>query len=338
MTRSPTGATRAVRLATFNLENLSGAPDAEAPLEARIRILRPQLERLDADILCLQEVGAERDGKGEPRRFRALDALLRGTRYAGYGRAHSVLPDGRGPLDVHNLVILSRYPVVAHRQYWQDLIDPPVYRLRTAEPESEAPGAVPWDRPALHAEIDIAPGRTLHVFNLHLRAPLAAFVPGQKAGPFAWKSVPGWAEGFFLAAMKRNGQALEVRFAIDALFDADPDAWIALCGDMNAELNEMPLRILRGDEEDTGNGALANRVLIPLERAAPDSRRYSVLHGGRPVMLDHLLVSRPMMRGFREVEIHNEALGDELVAYATVAHSPESYHAPLVARFDIGDG
>ena len=53
-------------------------------------------------------------------------------------------------------------------------------------------------------------------------------------------------------------------------------------------------------------------------------------------MLDHLLVSRPLMRYFREVEIHNEALEDELVAYASVAHSPESYHAPLVATFDIG--
>jgi endonuclease/exonuclease/phosphatase family metal-dependent hydrolase len=327
-----------VRLATFNLENLSDAPGADPPLADRIRILRPQLERLDADILCLQEVGAERDAKGTPRRLRALDALLRDTRYAGYERVHSVLPDGRGPLDVHNLVILSRYPIAAHRQYWQDLIDPPAYRLRTAEPGKEAPGSVAWDRPALHAEIAVPAGRTLHVFNLHLRAPLAAFVSGQKAGPFAWRTVAGWAEGFFLASIKRNGQALEVRFAIDRLFDADPDAWIAVCGDMNAELNEIPLRILRGDEKDTGNGALSGRAMIPLERAAPDSRRYSVLHGGRPVMLDHLLVSRPMMRTFREVEIHNEALGDELVAYASVARSPESYHAPLVARFGLGEG
>jgi hypothetical protein len=35
----------------------------------------------------------------------------------------------------------------------------------------------------------------------------------------------------------------------------------------------------------------------------------------------------------RQVEVHNEALGDELVAYATVSHSPESYHAPVVAEF-----
>jgi hypothetical protein len=35
------------------------------------------------------------------------------------------------------------------------------------------------------------------------------------------------------------------------------------------------------------------------------------------------------------VDIHNEALTDELVGYAGVRHSPESYHAPLIAEFDL---
>lgn len=325
-----------MRLATFNLENLDDAADADVPIEARIRILRPQLLRLDADVLCLQEVNAQRAGsKGTPRVLRALDRLLEGTVYAGFNRICCALKDGRGPLDVQNLVILCRHPIRRHRQYWNDLVPPPSYPPVTAEPSGAAGATVGWDRPVLHAEIMLADGRSLHVMNVHLRAPLAAFVPGQKEGPFAWKTVPGWAEGFFIAAIKRSGQALEARLAVDALFDADQDALIAICGDMNAELREMPLRILRGEEEDTGNGALAGRVMIPLERAAPESRRYSVLHGGLPSMLDHLLVSRGLLRHFRTVEIHNEALEDELVGYAAVAKSPESYHAPVVATFDL---
>ena len=325
-----------MRLATFNLENLDDAPGGASPFEARIGLLRPQLERLAADVLCLQEVNAQRVGsKGTPRILRALDRLLDGTAYASFHRAWSLLPDGRGPLDVQNLVILSRWPIRASRQYWHDLVQPPSYAPVTAVPPGSGEAAVGWDRPVLHAEIPFADGRPLHVFNLHLRAPLAAFVPGQKEGPFAWKTVSGWAEGFFLSAIKRSGQALETRLAVDRLFDADPDALIALCGDMNAELREMPLRILRGDEEDTANGALAGRVLIPLDRAAPESRRYSVLHGGLPSMLDHLLVSRPLLQHFRAVEIHNEALEDELVGYATVKRSPESCHAPIVAEFAL---
>lgn len=326
-----------MRLATFNLENLDDAPGARPPLGARLSLLRGQLARLDADIVCLQEVNATRTApRPAARTLSALDTLLAGTPYEAYHRACSQLPDGKGPLDVQNLVILSRHPIAWRRQYWHDLMAPPSYAAVTATPPGPAPAPVGWDRPTLHAAIEVG-GRLLHVFNLHLRAPLAAFIPGQKQGAFAWRTVPGWAEGFFLAAIKRNGQALEARLAIDRLFDeaAGEAPWIAVCGDMNAELREIPLRILRGETDDTGNGQLSGRTLIPIEQTAPEQRRYSVLHGGRASMLDHVLISRPLLQWFKSVEIHNEALGDELAGYAAVEASPESYHAPVVAEFDL---
>ena len=184
-----------MRIATFNLENFSAAAGAGLSLEKRCSLLRPQLQRLDADILCLQEVGAERDGpKGTPRMFRALSTLLDGTDYANFHQAHSTLKDGRGPLDVHNLVILSRFPIERHEQFWNDLLSPPDYKYETADPAASEPQPIPWDRPALHVRIHLSDRRPLHVFNLHLRAPLAAFVPGQKEGEFRWRSVSGWAK------------------------------------------------------------------------------------------------------------------------------------------------
>jgi hypothetical protein len=137
--------------------------------------------------------------------------------------------------------------------------------------------------------------------------------------------------------MKRAGQALEARLLIDALFDADPEALVAVAGDCNAELRETALRLLCADEEDTGNGALAARALVPVERGIAEDRRYTVIHAGRKVMLDHILLSQGLMGWYRDVEIHNEALGDELVAFANVHHSPESYHAPVVAEFALPD-
>ncbi len=326
-----------MRIASFNLENLDDRPGAEPSLAERIAILGPQLRRLRADVLCLQEVNAQKPAgdRRARRNVAALDALLAGTDYAGFDRAVSVRRDGGGPMDVQNLVILSRLPIARQRQYWHDLVPPPSYARVTAVPGDERPRAVEWDRPVLHAEIGLAGGRMLHVFNAHLRAPLAAFIPGQKEDAFTWKTVPGWAEGFYLATMKRAGQALELRFAVDRVFDAESDALVAVSGDMNAETREVPLRILRGDEEDTANGALAGRVLVPIERAAPESRRYSVIHAGQALMLDHLLISRALLGHFRGVEIHNEALEDEVVGYASVHRSPESYHAPIVAEFDL---
>ena len=329
-----------MRLATFNLENLDERSRDAPPLEERIAVLRPQLERLRADVLCLQEVNArkpEGDRKA-PRLLRALDALFDGTEYRDYHRCVSTLPDGRGPLDVQNLVIASRRPIAYSRQYWHDLVTPPDYAPATADPPAETALPVRWDRPALHAAIDIGDGRLLHVINLHLRAPLAAVIAGQKEDAFTWKTVSGWAEGFYMATIKRAGQALEARRAVDALFDAEPDALIAVCGDMNAEAREVPLRILRGETEDTANGALAGRSLVALERAVPESVRYTVMHAGQPLMLDHLLASRSLAARVRGIEVHNEALQDEVIGYATIHRAPDSFHAPVVAEFELDEG
>ncbi len=324
-----------MRLASFNLENLDDEATWALAFGERIAVLRPQLQRLDADVLCLQEINAQRERKGRPRRFRALDRLLEDTAYAGFHRVGSGRRESGAPADKHNLVILSRWPIKDSRQLHHDLVPPACYRPVTAEPAASEAGPVLWDRPILQATIELPGGRRLQVVNLHLRAPLAAAIAGQKLGAFAWKSVPAWAEGFFLASLKRCGQALEARRLVDQLFDAEPKALIAVCGDFNAEAQETPLRIVRGDLEDTGNGALANRSLVPLERALPDSQRFSVLHQGRRLMLDHMLVSRALLAFHRTIEVHNEALGDELVAYATGSQSPESFHAPLVANFRL---
>jgi endonuclease/exonuclease/phosphatase family metal-dependent hydrolase len=323
---------QSVKLATFNLENLGHRGAGRAGLEARAEALRPQLERLAADLLCLQEVDGQWSEVTQRRELLALDHLLAPTRYGGYHRVSSTSRSGRGVADVHNLVILSRYPFAGHQELHHDIVPPPAYRPVTADPPAGDAEAIRWDRPVLAAAVELPAGGRLHVLNLHLRAPLAAVVAGQKIDAFRWKSVAGWAEGFFLATVKRSGQALEARLWIERLFDEDPDALIAVCGDFNAEVREMPLRTLRGDVEDTGNPALAGRALVALEKSLPETRRYSLMHAGERLMLDHFLVSRRLLARFRDLEVHNEELLDETTA---PADTPGSFHAPLVARFDF---
>jgi predicted extracellular nuclease len=190
----------------------------------------------------------------------------------------------------------------------------------------------------LVCDIGLADGTTLTVVNVHLRAPLASPVAGQKTGPFAWRTVAGWAEGFFLSALKREGQALELRLAVDGMLEADPGALIAVAGDFNAEDYGPTMRLVVAAEEDLGAGELAARSLIVLDRALPADRRWSVLHHGRQQMLDHILASRALYGRFRTIEVHNEGLGDEALGYAKAMHSAASYHAPVVATFDPGDG
>ena len=320
------------RIATYNLENLDDGPD----LVARIAALRPQLLRLKADNLCLQEVNGQPEPRGAGRSLRALDRLIEDSPYAEFARL-ATTGRGGGALDVHNLAVLSRFPIRAGRQLHHELVAPPHYRLATARPEAGTAEAIHWDRPLLHAEIALPSGRSVHVVNLHLRAPLAALVPGQKQGAFAWRATAGWAEGFFLATVKRSGQALEARRLVDRLFDADPDALVAVCGDLNAERYETPTRILCADPGDTGNPGLAPRALTPAEGPAGPEARFSVRHAGRRTMLDHLLVSRALAPYCRHSAVHNEELADEAAPGAGPVAAPPlaSFHAPVVAEFRL---
>lgn len=324
-----------MRLATFNLESLDLPPKAKIPLEVRAEALRPALERLEADILCLQEVNGQHVPDRSERVLAALDQLLAGTAYAGYERISTSGTDGVGVADVHNVVTLSRYPIRSHRELLHNVVPAPLYRMVTAMPPPAEPEPVSFDRGLLLAEIELPGGELLSVINLHLRAPLAAAIPGQKKSAFVWRTIGGWAEGYFLSTVRRAGQAFELRLLLEELFAADPHRLIAVAGDFNAEDHDSALRIAIGAEEETGNGALSPRSLVLLDRGLPADRRYSVLHHGRPQMLDHILASRALYGHFREIDVHNETLGDELVGFGKGTRSPASYHAPLVAEFAL---
>jgi hypothetical protein len=96
------------------------------------------------------------------------------------------------------------------------------------------------------------------------------------------------------------------------------------------------VRLVIGASEDTGNAALAARALVVLDRSVEASRRFSVVHQGRPQMLDHMLASQRLTGRFRNMEVFNEALGDEALAWARGVGAAGSYHAGLVANFSDG--
>jgi endonuclease/exonuclease/phosphatase family metal-dependent hydrolase len=324
-----------MRLATFNLESLDLPPKAGVSLEARAEVMRPALARLQADVVCFQEVNGQHL-RGHPgRALVALEKLLAGTGYEGFHRAASTGSSGMGVADVHNLVTLSRYPILASHEIRHQHVPELRHDVIAGPPGAARELAIRFDRPLLVTKLDIGGGRVLTVVNLHLRAPLAANLPGQKCAPFVWKSVAGWAEGYFLSAMARSAQALELRLAVEQWLDEDPRALIAAAGDYNAEDHETPLKIVVGAEEDTGNGDLTARSLVVLDRAISADRRWSVLHHGRPQMLDHILASRALHGHFRGIEVHNETLADEAVSYAKVDNPPGSYHAAVVAELAL---
>ena len=322
-----------MRIASFNLEDFGSPRKGGAAFEERAAVLRPQLERLRADVLCLQEVNARKIGTG--RRPMDLERLIEGTSYAHHTLTISSGVTGDGPADVHNLAVLSRLPIVEKHSVRHSLVEPLGFVSHSGDPPKRDASVLTWDRPLQHLVLALPSGRHLHLCNVHLRAPLAVAIQGQKSGPHAWKTVSGWAEGFFAAAVKRAGQALELRLVLERIFDNEPDAFIAVCGDFNAQDHDTALRLVCAGEDDTGSGHLAGRVLTPVERSLPGDRRFTVLHHGSPEMLDHILASRALFGHLAGFEIHNEMLEDELVAYHRIDRPPESLHAPIIAIFDL---
>ncbi len=318
-----------MRVASFNIENLD---EIRSPsLAERIKILRPQLLRMNADILCLQEVhGQERDG--EPRRLLALQALIENTPYQNYNIAYTETKADQA-YDKRNLVTLSRHPISETRQIRNQYIDELEYKRVTAIPHEDEAKTVSWERPILHTIINHPVG-PIHVINIHLKSRLPASIPGQKQG-FSYKSVTGWAEGYFISSMKRVGQALEVRFMIDEIFDNNIDAKIIVCGDFNAEPGQVPVEAIAGRIENTGNSALALRQLTPCSNSIPKEARYTHFHQGQGNLLDHMMMSQALLAHYQSTEIHNEMLHDESIAFATDKKYPESDHAPFVAQFSI---
>jgi endonuclease/exonuclease/phosphatase family metal-dependent hydrolase len=322
-----------IRIATFNVENLDDKQGQRPSLDQRVKIMRPQLIRLNADILCLQEVHGQ-ETPNEPRRLLALNRLIENTPYAGYHRVSTKTADGTQVYDVRNLVVISRFEITDHSQYKHEHMQAPYYQKVTSSPPENEAKKVTWERPILYAKIVLPNNKTIHVINLHLKSRIPVNIEGQYRD-YTWKTASGWAEGYFISSMKRVGQALETRVFVDKIFDEDENAYVVICGDFNATSDNVPVQAIRGDVENTGNGDLANRVLVPCEQTIPAPSRYSLIHQGRGEMIDHLLVSRSLLAFYDHTEIHNEILHDESIAFATDKKYPESDHAPVVAEFNI---
>ncbi|MHC4875579.1 MAG: endonuclease/exonuclease/phosphatase family protein [Planctomycetota bacterium] len=327
-----------LRVATFNVENLDDTVSERNPsLDARAPYLRAALQRLDADILCLQEVHGQEltdhTSNSPSRNLESLDFILQGTKYESFQRSHTVTTDGV-PYNERNLVVVSspQFAVLEVNQYRNDHIDKLQYRKVTSVPADASAKNVSWERPILHVVLDVTGSGPVHVLNLHLKSRLASNIEGQKEG-FSWRSAAGWAEGYFLSSIKRVGQALETRLIIDRIFDSEPGARILVCGDFNAEPGEVPVEAISGRVENTNNSDLRSRVLVACSNSIPESIRFSHLHHGQGNLLDHILVSQEMFGRFVNAEIHNESLHDESLPFAFDVKYPDSDHAGFVAKF-----
>src|SRR5262249_32414712 len=161
-------------------------------------ITRPQLLRVDADILCLQEANGD-PTEGGARDLVALKRLIASTPYETYNVFSTV--DGTGQVFTErNLAILSRFPFVETQQFQHNFqhicTPPPMHRKSTAIPPETEAKTVEWERPFLYAKIQVSGAFVFHVMNVHLKSKIPTDIAGQRIDQFTWKTISGFAEGF----------------------------------------------------------------------------------------------------------------------------------------------
>lgn len=117
------------------------------------------------------------------------------------------------------------------------------------------------------------------------------------------------------AKKQRHAQAEVIQRFVTTLLACDPRAAVVVMGDMNDVPGSKTLAILKGEH------------LLNLLEVVPNSLRYTYRPGGRPVALDHILVSPALATG---ATVHVAHLADKYSETIWI-----SDHDPVLARLEM---
>jgi endonuclease/exonuclease/phosphatase family metal-dependent hydrolase len=207
--KAPEKAKGAVRLAAYNVENLFDRVDDPAlsgefddvkmaTKDGRLLAIADAIRRLDADVLCIEEV-------------EGLEALkwFRDTYLKDMGYAHAVSEDVGYYRGVEQAV-LSRFPIRSHATYVQeDLSDMDGARTGSGWAARKPDQGEKFQRSPLRVDVDVD-GWPLTVFVVHFKA-------GGKEFEY-----------------HRESEALQTVALVKDVLAKDPGANVAVLGDFNA--------------------------------------------------------------------------------------------------------
>jgi endonuclease/exonuclease/phosphatase family metal-dependent hydrolase len=328
------------KVMTWNVENLfRPKPDAEEKVKQRyqrkLELLADVIERLDPDVVALQEVGGEHGE--EP-----LDDLQQALGGSHPHRALSAFRDGR---DIQ-VAFLSKHTVDEH----EDVVDFPEGPALDIHDIDEAGNPKPLERMvrgALRVRVT-KDGVTVDLITAHLKSKLLTF-PG---GRFVPRDEEERAQVAGIALERRTAEAVTLRIRVNVLLGDDDRTPLLLLGDLNDVPEAQTSLVLTGppgselltrgfNMPDKGDPAR----LFNLAPVIPQERRYSRIHRGRGELLDQILASVEFFpvgnddrRQLPEVDSHVDIAG----GLPTVGEDPAEReqdeapdHAPVTASFDL---
>jgi endonuclease/exonuclease/phosphatase family metal-dependent hydrolase len=307
-------------LATFNVKNLLEPPSqpartaeavaaGRALLGEKISWIARMLRDCDADVVGLQEVGPPE----------LLDAVLAEIPQAGYTRPILGTADPRGI----RCALVSRVPVALSQVHTAEALDFPAYSADDPPPFGRR---IPLRRGVVHARVEAAGLGPVDVLVAHFKSPLAVRLRDSSGAEVEPRTPRETAEGSLRSLVWRAAEALHVRGIVDALLAARPGVLVAVVGDLNDVPGSVVVRTLQGD----GDGALLDcAVRIPSEH------RFSAVHAGAHLQIDHVLASQPLYARLAAARFVNATLREHpITPNGDEPPTVDSDHAPLVVRFE----
>jgi endonuclease/exonuclease/phosphatase family metal-dependent hydrolase len=275
-----------IKAMTWNVENLfSPKPDAEEEAKQRYRskleLLADVIDRLDPDVLALQEVGGV-DGE------KPLDDLQQALGGSHPHRALSAFRDGR---DIQ-VAFLSKHPLDER----EDVVDFPQGPALDIHDLDEAGNPKPIERMgrgALRVRVT-KDGLTVDLITAHLKSKLLTF-PG---GRFTPHNEGERAQVAGIALMRRMAEAVTLRIWVNELLEGSDRTPLLLLGDLNDVPEAQTSLILNGPPgseictpgfniPDNGDPARLFNLAPTIPAADRVSRRYR----GRGELIDQILAS-----------------------------------------------
>lgn len=271
-----------LRFATFNVCNLAlpgvkyyedQIPYSLEEYDAKISWIAQQLDRLDADVIGLQEIfsqAALKDVLAKTQKYR--DAY-----HIGFD------PDPQADHLTPSVALISRLPVAEGAATFTQLPN----NLAVALPGVTHP-VTHFTRPVLHAKIEVSPNLLVHVFVCHLKSKLPDYRNDNH------DDQPDQAGIAMLRSLIRRGtDALGLRTLLSNL-NKEKRAPIIVMGDFNDVANAIPTQMVMGLGKYPVNGAddrLFESYRIQSRRDALRDVGYTHMHDGSYETIDHILVS-----------------------------------------------
>lgn len=275
-------------------------------VKKRFTYFAKEINRLDPDILFLQELGGES----------ALQKVLLETS-ASYNYFIAE-PDRRG---VGNAVIYKKDLECTCTSVSTNS-GMPVF-------ESEAPdtlGSQIWSRRDyvhLSTKINEEP---VDMLGVHIKGNFLMWGPDRDIAPEDLSQTNA-GDAVIRSEVFRFSQARSIRLFIDNLLDSGSKNIIVL-GDFNSRTENKVYKLVMGHMKKLDS------ALAPILDQVPEEERYSLVGHINKGLIDHVLVSKNLMSKVGNIKIHNEDLYD----HSTNPEAPyiiESDHAAITFNLNI---